>query len=364
MGDDFLDHVAIWDRLAEDDPFWAVLSDPAKRGGGWDPEAFFATGRAHMGALELELQVLGHSFAGRQVLDFGCGLGRLTQAIAATASFTVGIDASVGMVVGAQCWNRFSDRCAYLLNRSADLAMLPDRSFGAVVSFIVLQHIPPPASHRYLAELARLVAPGGLLVVQVPAEEVSVDLPAAAFQSVLRLVELPTIVDAGAEVEVLVEVANTSAMRWQPRPAGRLRVGNHWVPLDDGPRVRDDGRVVLDAMGPGETRMIRLPVVVPGLPGRYRLEVDVVVEGQDWFADRGCRPAAVELAVVPRSGGRSAEVALAGGAGDPPTFGMFGIDRAEVVQLLEEAGLRILEVTDDDSSGDGWRSWRYLASRP
>ena len=361
----FADHIAVWDRLAEEDPFWAVLSDPAKRGGGWDADAFFATGREHVGVLEQDLGALGHSFAGRRVLDFGCGLGRLTQAAAATASFSLGVDAAVGMVVGAQRWNRFPDRCAYLLNRAPDLGMLPDRSFGAVLSFIVLQHIPPPASTRYLAELARVVAPGGFLVVQAPAEVVAADLPAAAFRASVRPLQPPVQLAAGAAADVVVEVVNASQERWQAWPPTRLRVGNHWLPLDGGPSVRDDGRVVLDPLGPGEVGVVHLPVAAPVLPGRYRLEVDVVVEGQAWFADMGSAPGGAEVRVVPPGDAPPGPELDTPGDGAPPaTFGMWGIGRNEVQRILEEAGLRLLLVSPDGSSGEAWTSWRYIATRP
>lgn len=363
MADPFAEHLAIWDRLAEEDPFWAVLSDPAKRGGGWDPDAFFATGGEHVDRLENELQEIGHSFAGRRALDFGCGLGRLTQALARTASFAMGIDASVGMVVGAQRWNRSPERCAYLLNRSADLEMLPDRSFDAVISFIVFQHIPAPVSHRYLAELGRLVVPGGFLVVQIPAEEVVADLPTAAFGSHVRLLEGPARLAAGGRAEVVVEVVNTSGAPWRPRPSRRLRVGNHWVALDGGVSAYDDGRVVLDLLEPGETGVVRLPIEAPGAPGAYRIEVDVVVEGQGWFADRGGHAGSAELQVVPAPVG-AASAAGGGAVADAVSFGMWGIARADVLRLLGDAGLRVLQVAPDGSCGEDWVSWRYLATRP
>jgi hypothetical protein len=33
-----------WDRLGRSDPLWAVLTETSRRGGGWTPEEFFATG--------------------------------------------------------------------------------------------------------------------------------------------------------------------------------------------------------------------------------------------------------------------------------------------------------------------------------
>ena len=36
----------LWDGHARRDPLWAILSDPAKKGGRWDTERFFQTGVA------------------------------------------------------------------------------------------------------------------------------------------------------------------------------------------------------------------------------------------------------------------------------------------------------------------------------
>ena len=37
---------ADWDELASADALWAVLSDPARKGGGWTREAFLESGTA------------------------------------------------------------------------------------------------------------------------------------------------------------------------------------------------------------------------------------------------------------------------------------------------------------------------------
>ena len=37
-------HKQDWEELATADPFWAVLSEKDKRGGGWIPTAFYARG--------------------------------------------------------------------------------------------------------------------------------------------------------------------------------------------------------------------------------------------------------------------------------------------------------------------------------
>ena len=39
-----------WELFARTDPLWAIYADPAKRGGKWNADDFFATGRAEVGS--------------------------------------------------------------------------------------------------------------------------------------------------------------------------------------------------------------------------------------------------------------------------------------------------------------------------
>src|SRR2546421_8995446 len=70
-----------WEELGREDPLWAVVSHPHKRGGRWNLIEFMETGEeavAHYCDL-IETHVPNRSpFS--HVLDFGCGVGRLTSA--------------------------------------------------------------------------------------------------------------------------------------------------------------------------------------------------------------------------------------------------------------------------------------------
>src|SRR5207237_1397651 len=63
-----------WESLGRDDPLWAVLSDPDRRGGRWDLAEFLDTGREHAALIRRMVDGAGRSLGGR-VLDFGCGVG-------------------------------------------------------------------------------------------------------------------------------------------------------------------------------------------------------------------------------------------------------------------------------------------------
>ena len=70
-----------WDELGRTDPFWAVLSDLDKKAGGWDPEEFFATGEDEIASVLDEIDSETGPSQRRHVLDFRCGVGRLSQAL-------------------------------------------------------------------------------------------------------------------------------------------------------------------------------------------------------------------------------------------------------------------------------------------
>lgn len=105
--------------------------------------------------------------AGAAVLDIGCGPGWFWAATAATLPESLRLtltDLSPGMVAEAVA------RCAPLpfgsvTGETADAAALPfaDATFDAVVAMHMLYHVPDPA--RALAEMARVLKPGGVALV-------------------------------------------------------------------------------------------------------------------------------------------------------------------------------------------------------
>ncbi len=157
-----------YDALGAEDPLWAVLSFPEHKGNRWDPEAFFARGRAEIDAALEELDRRGVRPSTDRALDFGCGVGRLSQALAERFEAVDGVDISRTMVERARDFNRHGERCRYHVNTVPDLALFGDATFDFIYSNITLQHIPPEASEAYIGEFVRLLTPGGLALFQVP----------------------------------------------------------------------------------------------------------------------------------------------------------------------------------------------------
>src|SRR5207253_8835494 len=154
------DHAAEWDALGKRDPHWAILSD-AGRQGDWADDPFFAGGRAEIDVTMADVKSL--LVNADAALDFGCGLGRLSQALAAHFTSVIGVDIAQSMVDGARSKNAFGARVSYLVN-TADTLPFGDASFDFGYSTMVLQHVPPKAATRYIGELVRVLRPGGVLL--------------------------------------------------------------------------------------------------------------------------------------------------------------------------------------------------------
>jgi ubiquinone/menaquinone biosynthesis C-methylase UbiE len=166
---DLLSLKRTWENLAQTDPLWAICTDSTRQAGKWDEAEFFATGEAEISKV-LEY-VAGIGLKPRWeggALDFGCGVGRLTQALCKRFAECVGVDISPTMIRLAQQHNRHGQRCVYALNDSEDLGKYGDGEFAFIYSSIVLQHMAPEYMRSYLHEFARLLTPGGMLVCQIP----------------------------------------------------------------------------------------------------------------------------------------------------------------------------------------------------
>lgn len=159
---------ASWTALGERDPLWAILVEPSKRGNRWAVDEFFETGRREIDAALARVAALGLRVPTGRALDFGCGVGRLTQALAARFAEAVGVDIAPTMIERAREYNRFPATCRYELNTGTDLRRFPDGRFDFVYSNIVLQHMEPRYSTAYIREFARVLAPGGVLIFQLP----------------------------------------------------------------------------------------------------------------------------------------------------------------------------------------------------
>ena len=156
-----------WDALGKTDRLGANLTNEDNAAVSGTPTNFLT------GEQEIE-EVM--DFAGlgdvpaRSRPHFGCGVGRLTQALAARFDDVWGVDIAPSMIEAANRYNRHPGRRHDHLNDRTDLGRFDDASFDFIYSNIVLQHMQPRDQRRNLAELVRGVGGAGrIFVFQLPA---------------------------------------------------------------------------------------------------------------------------------------------------------------------------------------------------
>jgi 2-polyprenyl-3-methyl-5-hydroxy-6-metoxy-1,4-benzoquinol methylase len=96
----------IWTQSGDNDPMWAVLTDAEKRGRKWNAEEFFATGREEISGALQRIRDTGLTVKDGAASDFGCGLSRLSQALAQHFQQVDGVDVSASMIRQAQQFNK------------------------------------------------------------------------------------------------------------------------------------------------------------------------------------------------------------------------------------------------------------------
>ncbi len=390
MNDKILNSQQYWDQHAASDPLWAVLAFPDKRGGRWSLQEFMKSGEREIALLFHRIGELGLSAPEGRTLDFGCGVGRLTQALARRQDAVLGADISPIMIDLARRLNRYPDSVDYICTSERGLDILPSRSFGFIYTNIVLQHIAPELSVRYLTDFFRLLAPNGLLVFQLPSHRDSPAqaeikaMPDEAYQAAIELTApTPQSVVASSEFALILRVRNVSPQTWQQPFYGPLALGNHW--LDSNGElmlVQDDGRSpLLQVVPPRLEWPVLLTMRAPAKPGTYVLEIDAVHEGISWFSHKGSRSLRFTLdvlennassqsrpvsmmkeysvpqypeSVLPAPPAVTAEKAMDG------DFSMHGVPRDEVIEIIREHGGQLAYIEEDRRAGPEWVSYRYF----
>lgn len=153
---------SFWNEKADENPLWYIASNLEY--GSPDEARFWESGEEEVAAALAEAGVE----RGRVAVDIGCGIGRLSRALASRFDRVESRDVSTRMVELAR--ERLGplgnvNVAAVPGNGSLDL---PGASADFVLSLQVFQHIPSRAvTLGYIREAGRVLAPGGAFVFQL-----------------------------------------------------------------------------------------------------------------------------------------------------------------------------------------------------
>lgn len=148
-----------------------IATDERLRGGTYSRKQLFgslAMLRWSHGSRFRMARRLVEPLAGGQLLDYGCGDGTFLALVRDLFPAAVGAEADPGLA--AEAATRFAGEPGLRFVHTAALAGERDGSFEAAVCMEVLEHCTPPAVDAVVADLRRLVRPGGTVVASVPVE--------------------------------------------------------------------------------------------------------------------------------------------------------------------------------------------------
>ncbi|WP_126443907.1 class I SAM-dependent methyltransferase [Sulfuricystis multivorans] len=106
------------------------------------------------------------SLAGKRIIDFGCGDGAFAYWLTQYGAQVVGIDPTHEAIVLGRKRHLTQGSQAILLTASGYATPFADASFDGLISSDVIEHVQHP--DRFLAEIHRLLKPGGWAVISTP----------------------------------------------------------------------------------------------------------------------------------------------------------------------------------------------------
>jgi 2-polyprenyl-3-methyl-5-hydroxy-6-metoxy-1,4-benzoquinol methylase len=162
---------AAWKAYGATEPHWSVLTaeEYQQRNLAENIDRFYQSGADHIESCFNFIRRLGCSTSFQKALDFGCGVGRLTLALAPHARQVIGVDVSpphLNLATQRATEQSISNVQFTSIASVNDLDYF--RGFDFVISVIVLQHNPPPVMAAIYRKLLEALAPGGFAIVQMP----------------------------------------------------------------------------------------------------------------------------------------------------------------------------------------------------
>ena len=160
-----------WEHFGREDPYYGVLTNDAFTKDKIDDAArdvFFQSGEDYVDfILSVVRDHLDPTYEPTRALDFGCGVGRVTLALARRTSEAVGVDVSAGMIDEAVVNASESKLSNVRFAISDDRLSQVGGTFDLINSCIVFQHIATKRGVRFLRRLLDCLRDDGIGVIQM-----------------------------------------------------------------------------------------------------------------------------------------------------------------------------------------------------
>lgn len=166
--------MVVWEKLGEEEPYWSVLTEDQYRKKNLDEDRirnFYNSGRDHtlrIGATLIRNGVINDlkEMKNLDIVEIGCGCGRVTWSLAENFRKVVAVDISKGNLEIARKQIKNKNVDFQQISAVEDYNNLP--SVDVVYSIIVLQHNCPPVIEYMLDAMFGRLKGNGVAIFQVP----------------------------------------------------------------------------------------------------------------------------------------------------------------------------------------------------
>ncbi len=163
---------AQWQHLGATEPHWSVLTSEGYYQKNFEQNraSFYSSGHQELKHFDATLARCGVAKAGlRRCVELGCGVGRVTAALATRFDSVTGLDISPAHLQVAEQYLR-EQGCGNvsLMHLPALEAIRRIGPFDVLYTCLVLQHNPPPVMAFLLDALLEQLNPGGVAFFQLP----------------------------------------------------------------------------------------------------------------------------------------------------------------------------------------------------
>jgi ubiquinone/menaquinone biosynthesis C-methylase UbiE len=151
---------------------------------------------------------------GARVVDLGCGIGRVIRPLAPLCKEIIGFDISERMIQKGRTYLAQVPNARLIHTTGSELPGVADASVDFLFSLICLIHVDKRTAFRYLREIRRALAPGGMVLLQF--ENLLSSEGLAEFQRVVDLdVEYPLEFYTREEVRQLAQAVGLHVLHFR-----------------------------------------------------------------------------------------------------------------------------------------------------
>ena len=104
-------------------------------------------------------------------LNIGCGIGRAEKFLYNKVKEIHSVDISKAMIDAAKERNKDLKNVHFYVNDGQSLSMFDDNFFDIAFAELIFQHVPSEIVHAYVAEVYRILKPGGRFISQIPTKK-------------------------------------------------------------------------------------------------------------------------------------------------------------------------------------------------